>query len=117
MSTPSTGHGEIRRFSVRGAVLGLFVVLVIEALFMFSYGAKECGELIWGFFFFGLLPLMWIKAPWTALAIPIGFLIGGVAYRFVRYRKMALLIAVILAIASVLIGVAYAPTVRVCHPI
>jgi len=90
---------------------------LLEAVFSAGYGAKECGTIGWGLYFVFLLPLLWIRVPWTTLAPVIGFIAGGTLYRIERYHKTILLAAVVLAIASTLAGAANAPPPRICQPI
>jgi hypothetical protein len=99
-------------------MLGAFLVVVAEALFAFAGGAKECGGAGWGLYSVSLLPAMWIYVPWTALGIPVGFLLCGIACKFEHYRTWLWVISAVLGMAALLIGVTTAPQAPTpCRPI
>jgi hypothetical protein len=106
------------RFYWRAAWWAFAGMFLLIALLSVAAGVKECGSLVWGLYFVGLSPIIFIKFPWVFLIIVLVFGLVGFTWSKPVFRRLWLIVFAILLVAVPAAADVVTPHTSVpCQPI
>ena len=79
-------------FSFKAALLCLASLFLIEILAIGAFGAKACGDLVFGFYYvLYLVPYFFMQHPLSIAPLVAGFFFGGMVFPRISYNRKSLL--------------------------